>query len=773
MTTLTEQLTLTWDTFSHPSGVIEVRALVDGKKQSKAWEGWGDTICGYFDDKDAFIESVTQLDKERNVGATYVMMNPIIPALMGRANNRLKAAGKKGGATSDADIVSRHRLLIDTDPIRPSQISATEEELCLALAKRDEIVEYLCSLGFPDMWRAVSGNGGHAIGAIDLPNTEESTKLVSDFLAALSWKFGDDAIGIDTTVANAARITKLYGTVARKGDNTDDRPHRRAKFTYVPEIVEVIPAELLEQVAQEYRDHVTSEQPQPKSKSKKARQAAAKWSDTVEGVEGWFAENGVTLKSRQTHAKNGYEYMWDVDCLTCNGAHTDGAIVMWGAGKGLGYRCHHDSCKGKSWSDVRATIAPKPKGNMLSWSQVDVWREALDGLGYDLKLNLLEDTVEVDGVPMDDIRRSQLTLELYDHAVKKAYIDDLLNVVASEQSYHPIQEYLTGLQWDGNDHVAKLLHCIRGDDAVVTYPDGTKAPLHWLLIRRWLLGCVARGLDGDQRKAFKHQTPMLVIIGAQGLGKSSFCRWLVSGVGYEFHQEGPVDPHSVEDKRSMVTKWIWEVSELGSSLRKSDRDALKGFITQEWHTYRKPWGRSNITKPTLCNLVGTINPETGFLDDPTGHRRFLPVRLTQIDRRYSDIDVNQLWAQLVHMYRTGTSPELSQLERQAIAETYKEHEIENPLQTYLQMYFDIEPGNELYRCHTAEIIQRLQDFDVRVSANVRVAGREVNDALAPMGLIRKYISIGGVKGWGWYGIRPNDRRPGVSSNVPDDTDDTH
>jgi predicted P-loop ATPase len=389
-------------------------------------------------------------------------------------------------------------------------------------------------------------------------------------------------------------------------------------------------------------------------------------------------------------------------------------------------------------------------------STQDVWLDLLRDLGYTFKLNVLEDMVEIDGKRLDDVTRSKIYLRMVPTGIPKHYIDDMINVLASENTYHPVQDYLNNLVWDGKDHLTAMLQYIRGDDREVTYDDGKKAQLHWLLIRRWLLGCVARALDGDKEGAFKHQTPMLVFIGKQGLGKSSWVRWLVSGVGYEFHRESSINPHAPDDVRSMVTKWIWEASELGSSLRRGDRDALKGFITQEWHTYRKPWGRASITKPTLCNFVGTINPEIGFLDDPTGHRRFLPVTITALNHDYKQVvDVNQLWAQLVHLYRNGTSPELSKLEKQALSTTYEDHEVENPIETYLHMYFKIEPGNTKLKCFTAEIMQRLQAFGINISNNPQIAGREINKVLAPMKLTRKKVSIGGGKGWGWEGIEPN------------------
>jgi putative DNA primase/helicase len=400
------------------------------------------------------------------------------------------------------------------------------------------------------------------------------------------------------------------------------------------------------------------------------------------------------------------------------------------------------------------------KGAPPTINKGDLWLTALRSLGYNFTLNSLEDNVEIDGRRLDDVTRSKIYLDMISRGVAKSYVDDVINVLASENTYHPVKRYLLGLQWDGHDHLDQLLQHIQGDGRTVIGTDDYVHPLHSLLISRWLLGCVARALDGDRETAFKHQTPMLVFVGKQGIGKSSFVRWLCSGIGYEFHREGPLDPHNVDDARGMVTKWIWEVSELGSSLRRGDRDALKGFITQEWHTYRKPWGKSSITKPTLCNFVGTINPETGFLDDPTGHRRFLPIHVEAIDKGYqSAVDINQLWAQLVHLYKSGTSPELSPEERRALTEVYQHHEIENPLQTYLQKYFEILPDNDTLRCFTADIIQRLQAFRVGLSNNTRVAGREINDALAPMGLTRKPISIGGVKGWGWLGIAPNGIQP--------------
>lgn len=383
--------------------------------------------------------------------------------------------------------------------------------------------------------------------------------------------------------------------------------------------------------------------------------------------------------------------------------------------------------------------------------------DAISALGHTFRLNRLEDTIEADGGRLTDTFMSRLYLLMLDKKFNRQDVANAIDVMAERNSYHPVKDYLLGLEWDGADHLSAFLKCLGGDGAMVKYGDGIGRELNHVLVHRWLLGCVARALDGDQETAFKHQTPMLVLIGAQGQGKSSMVRWLCSGIGPAFHREGPIDPHSIDDKRSMVTKWIWEISELGSSLRKTDRDALKGIITQEWHTYRKPYGRYDITKPTLCNLVGTLNNETGFLDDPTGHRRFLPITLRSIDHAYSRVSIDQLWAQIVYMYLSGESPDLQPDEREALRQVHTQYEVENPLQTYLQMYFHIDPLDKTHRMHTAAIIERLRNFGIHLHNSPKIAGKEINDALGPMGLESSNLTIDGKTGRGWLGIRPNEK----------------
>jgi hypothetical protein len=85
-----------------------------------------------------------------------------------------------------------------------------------------------------------SGNGAHLLYRADLPNDSRATNLVKGILAGVAARCATDDIAVDQTVFNAARITKLYGTLVCKGDNLPDRPHRRSRLLEIPDDLPVL-----------------------------------------------------------------------------------------------------------------------------------------------------------------------------------------------------------------------------------------------------------------------------------------------------------------------------------------------------------------------------------------------------------------------------------------------------------------------------------------------------------------------------------------------------
>ena len=206
-----------------PDQVFELRAL-----QPSAYRQFK---------SDSMSQAVTwaseQADLSKNV---YVTLNP----LTGTCETA-------GGAATDAEVLTRRWLLIDADPIRPADVSSTDTEKDLARQVILTVRGWLEEQGFPEPILADSGNGWHLLYRIDLPAADKG--VVKRSLGALAIRFNTEAVKIDTTVYNPSRITKLYGTVARKGPDDRDRPHRKSATVHVPLDLKVVPTDRLDAIA--------------------------------------------------------------------------------------------------------------------------------------------------------------------------------------------------------------------------------------------------------------------------------------------------------------------------------------------------------------------------------------------------------------------------------------------------------------------------------------------------------------------------------------------
>ncbi|WP_292521881.1 hypothetical protein [Methanoculleus sp.] len=308
-------------------GVVEVRALADGATHS-----------GYFNDHTLLAEQVEALDADPAVAGIYVTLNDVNPALLARRANRIKMRlGRNDATTADADIIRRRWFPVDIDPVRPSGVSSTDEEHAAALTAAERIASYLAEQGFPAPIRADSGNGAHLLYRIDLPNDEAATALVKGCLTTLDALFSNEAVTVDTANHNAARIWKLYGTLSRKGDNTVERPHRRAKILAVPEQIDTVPVERLEHLA----GLLSREEPsQPKKGSRRINLAA------------WLAEHGIAVRSMRPYL--GGTLFTLAEC-PFSSAHKDGAFAIQFVNGAIFAGCHHASCGGgaQRWPELR------------------------------------------------------------------------------------------------------------------------------------------------------------------------------------------------------------------------------------------------------------------------------------------------------------------------------------------------------------------------------------------------------------------------------------
>jgi hypothetical protein len=233
-----------WDALVAPGDVHEVRIP---KTRRGPMQLWG-VSSGYFDNRDAFVQALTPITGDDAEGA-YLTLNPVNPALLARANNRLLRG--KPITTADADVRRLRNLLIDIDPIRPAGISATADEVKAAIAVRDIIRCFLRDeAGWPHAVAVTrTGNGGGLLYRLELPNDAAHTDLLRRVLVALDTLSATSTVAIDTSTFNASRMTKVIGSIAAKGENLPERPWRRATGRFNIHPVHPVSIELLEAVA--------------------------------------------------------------------------------------------------------------------------------------------------------------------------------------------------------------------------------------------------------------------------------------------------------------------------------------------------------------------------------------------------------------------------------------------------------------------------------------------------------------------------------------------
>jgi hypothetical protein len=329
-----------WDAINPAGELREVRIPKSRKEGPARLFG---TVSGYFDDRGAVIKALSRLTG-RDAQAVYCTLNSRKPELRARADNHL--VNKADATTQDQEITGRVFFLIDTDPERPTGISATVAEMAAGLAVRDAIRDYLADLGWPaPLVESESGSGGGLLYRIDLPNDDASTELIKGCLEALGALFETDEVKLDKSVYNAARLTKFVGTVAARGDHCPDlgREWRLATGSFRPD-TGIVSREQLQALA-------------AMAPAAEPRAAAASGVRHRGGERSWSVSEvlqGKGISFSEHRRTYGTAYVLD-SCLTST-AHEDGAAILELASGALDYRCHHNTCTGKGWADVRPAL---------------------------------------------------------------------------------------------------------------------------------------------------------------------------------------------------------------------------------------------------------------------------------------------------------------------------------------------------------------------------------------------------------------------------------
>lgn len=260
---------------------------------------------------------------------------------------------------------------------------------------------------------------------------------------------------------------------------------------------------------------------------------------------------------------------------------------------------------------------------------------------------------------------------------KRTAIDDGLMIIATENKYHPVQDYFNSLTWDGNPRI----------DAFFIQFLGCKDNAYTRAVTRTMfLSLVARIFQSGCKV-----DTMVVLVGEQGLGKSTILRKLMPNE--DWFSDSLANIQSKDAYEQLLEKSLIEIGEL-SAMKKSDVENTKLFISKQSDNYRKAYGHHAENVKRQCIFVGTTNTQT-FLKDSTGNRRFYPVdcRKSHITKSiWGDFDENyrnQLWAEAVESFKSGEKwyiKDKSILDK--ATEVQNAHFDESPLQADIENYLN-------------------------------------------------------------------------------------
>ena len=260
-------------------------------------------------------------------------------------------------------------------------------------------------------------------------------------------------------------------------------------------------------------------------------------------------------------------------------------------------------------------------------------------------------------------------------------INKAMNIVANENKYHPIREYLEHLTWDGQSRISSLLPKYLGADENAYTKE---------IMRLLMLAAIHRVYEPGCKFEI-----MVCLVGGQGAGKSTFFRFLA------IHDEWFSDDLKRMDDENVYRKlqghWIIEMSEMMATVNAKSIEDIKSFLSRQKETYKIPYETHPEDRPRQCVFVGTSNSMDFLPLDRTGNRRFAPVLVhpKRVEKHILENETEareyfqQAWAEAMELYRNGIQElKLSKETEEYLKELQKEFMPEDAKVGIIQIWLD-------------------------------------------------------------------------------------
>lgn len=216
-----------------------------------------------------------------------------------------------------------------------------------------------------------------------------------------------------------------------------------------------------------------------------------------------------------------------------------------------------------------------------------------------------------------------------------AYIDDIAGfnptkdfmsafaTVCARNPFNPMTDFVRSFdgKWDGQEHIQKLISTWLGVDESEDFIEGKSFSGTCLTI--WMRGAIRRALHPGCQFDY-----MLILGGAQGIGKTNFVRQLATRPDWLCENL----PDIGDEKKcfeAISASWIACIDELAGMRSQKDVSKVKNYLTRCYDDYRAPYKREQERIKRHTVFVGTTN-ELSFLSDRSGARRFMVIQCTGV-----------------------------------------------------------------------------------------------------------------------------------------------
>jgi len=354
---------------------------------------------------------------------------------------------------------------------------------------------------------------------------------------------------------------------------------------------------------------------------------------------------------------------------------------------------------------------------------------ALKKLGVAFRFDEFAQTEIIKHADMDwkevedhDLKALRFQIERkYDFKLAKDEFWDYCEIVARSNSFHPVRDYLEGVEWDGKPRISNWLAAY-GGAADTEY---TRA------VGRLVLVAAVRRVRQPGCKFDE----MLILEGEQGVQKSTALKALCPNPLW-FSDDLPLDAETKRLMEATAGKWIVEAGEL-KGMSKKDVGTLKGLLSRSVDRARMSYGRKNSVSLRQWIVIGTTN-DTHYLRDPTGNRRFWPVLVELFDVVALAADRDQLWAEAAYYEAMGESIRLDPKFYGLAEEQQEERRVVDTIEATLEEAFTGAVGR--IRILDIWALFGKDPIDARTDEQARVG-----DTMRRMGWDRTRLRVGGKR----------------------------